>query len=157
MPIIFKKGLLCALAIIVVDQISKQLILEVFLSSNAPFNINITGFLDLVLVWNKGVSFGMFASDYPYQSWLLAGLTTLIVGGLTAWLWRAGHLLLGVALGFIIGGAIGNIIDRIRFGAVVDFVYFHIGNFSWPAFNVADITISFGVIFLILDSLRKKV
>lgn len=157
MPIIFKKGLLCALAIIVVDQISKQLILEVFLSSDAPFNINITGFLDLVLVWNKGVSFGMFASDNPYQSWLLAGLTTLIVGGLTAWLWRAGHLLLGVALGFIIGGAIGNIIDRIRFGAVVDFVYFHIGNFSWPAFNVADITISFGVIFLILDSLRKKV
>ncbi len=157
MPIIFKKGLLCALAIIVVDQISKQLILEVFLSSNAPFNINITGFLDLVLVWNKGVSFGMFASDNPYQSWLLAGLTTLIVGGLTAWLWRASHLLLGVALGFIIGGAIGNIIDRIRFGAVVDFVYFHIGNFSWPAFNVADITISFGVMFLILDSLRKKV
>ena len=157
MPIIFKKGLLCALAIIVVDQISKQLILEVFLSSNAPFNINITGFLDLVLVWNKGVSFGMFASDNPYQSWLLAGLTTLIVNGLTAWLWRASHLLLGVALGFIIRGAIGNIIDRIRFGAVVDFVYFHIGNFSWPAFNVADITISFGVIFLILDSLRKKV
>ena len=157
MPIIFKKGLLCALAIIVVDQISKQLILEVFLSSNAPFNINITGFLDLVLVWNKGVSFGMFASDNPYQSWFLAGLTTLIVNGLTAWLWRASHLLLGVALGFIIGGAIGNIIDRIRFGAVVDFVYFHIGNFSWPAFNVADITISFGVIFLILDSLRKKV
>lgn len=152
----FKRGLAWVVAVMLVDQVSKYWILETFWSPTAPFSIPITHFLDLVLVWNKGVSFGILASQNVFQQILIIGFTLLIVAGLLLWLWRNQRPYLSVILALIIGGALGNLIDRLRFGAVVDFLYIHVGSFSWPAFNVADTAISFGVILLMLDSFRKK-
>ena len=84
-----------------------------------------TPFLNLVVVWNRGVSFGMLDSAGALMPWLLSGLALAVVAALVFWLRRVKHPLAGVALGLIIGGALGNVIDRIRFGAVVDFLDFH--------------------------------
>ena len=152
----FKRSLCWIVAIILIDQVSKYWILETFWSPTAPFSIPVTSFFDLVLVWNKGVSFGILASDNVYQQALIIGLTLLITCGLMIWLWRNQRPYLSVVLALIIGGALGNLIDRLRFQAVVDFLYVHVGSFSWPAFNVADTAITIGVVLLMLDSFRKK-
>jgi signal peptidase II len=152
----FKRGLYWIIGIILIDQISKYWILETFWSSNAPFSIPVTGFFELVLGWNKGVSFGLLASDNIYRQSIIISFTLLIVIGLMIWLRHNKRTSLSVILAFIIGGALGNLIDRLRFQAVIDFAHIHIGNFSWPVFNVADIAISVGVVLLMLDIFRKK-
>jgi signal peptidase II len=144
-------GLGIAAAIIVADQISKWWILDVVMSP--PRVIEITGFFNLVLTWNRGISFGILNADLPGTRWLLSGLAMCIVGGLVWWLARTSRPLAVAAIGLIAGGAIGNVIDRLRFGAVVDFLDFHVAGWHWPAFNVADSAITTGVVLLILDSL----
>ena len=146
------KSLAFFLAIIAVslDQISKWLILEKILSPERPF-IETTSFFNIALVWNYGVSFGMFAGHR--QPLLLTCLSILIVGILIVWLTRNTSKLVALALGCVIGGAIGNIIDRLRFGAVTDFLDFHLGNYHWPAFNIADSCIFIGVVLLCISSM----
>lgn len=85
--------------------------------------------------------------------WLLVSASLVIVGILLTWMWRSGRLLVASALGLIAGGAIGNIVDRVRFGAVTDFLDFHAGGYHWPAFNLADAAIVCGVALLLLDGL----
>ncbi len=116
----------------------------------------VTGFFNLVMVWNRGVSFGMFGGLGEIGPWILSALATAIAIGLSVWLWRADTRLIGTALGLIIGGAIGNVIDRIRFGAVVDFLDVHAFGYHWPAFNIADSAITIGVGLLLIDSLFGK-
>ena len=130
------RGLAVAALVVVLDQLSKWWILERIMLP--PRVIEITSFFNLVLTWNRGVSFGMFNTDSPLNVWVLPLVAVAIVVMLVAWLARADRQLLAIALGSIIGGAIGNLIDRVRFGAVADFLDAHAFGYHWPAFNVAD-------------------
>jgi signal peptidase II len=138
-----------AAAIIVADQLTKWAMLANFAHGERR---EVTGFLNLVLVYNKGAAFSMFADAAGWQTPLLAGfavVASVIVGYLIArnpakWL-----LCLGLAL--ILGGALGNLIDRLRYGQVVDFLDFHAWGWHWPAFNVADSAICVGAAILILE------
>ena len=144
-------GLLVAAVVLVLDQATKALALSV-LSGRPP--VEVTGFFNLVLVWNRGVSFGMLQGLGEAGPWLLAafGLAVCIV--LLVWLGREGRSVTRIALGLVLGGAIGNIVDRARFGAVVDFLDFHALGYHWPAFNISDSAIVVGAVLLLLDGLR---
>ena len=144
-------GFLLATATLALDQLSKWLILNVIMKP--PFFIELTPVLNLVLGYNRGVSFGMLRSDSEIARWLLSALAILIVCALTIWLLRVDKTRLSIALGLIIGGAIGNVTDRIMIGAVVDFIDFHVGGFHWPAFNIADMGITCGAALLIWDAI----
>jgi signal peptidase II len=149
-------GLGVALAAIVLDQVTKAVLIGYLSGQAGP--VVLGPFLDLVMVWNRGVSFGLFnsAAAGDIQRWLLIVLSLGIVALLGAWLWSERDRLLAAALGLIIGGALGNVIDRLRFGAVADFFYFHVGAYYWPAFNVADSAIVLGVGALLYDSLFRR-
>lgn len=126
-----------------------------------PFGrIEIFPFFNLVMVWNKGISFGLFNDHGDYGPLLLTLMAGAIAVGFFIWLLRCKSALTAMALVGIIGGAIGNMVDRIRFGAVADFLDVHAFGWHWPAFNIADSTISIGIALLLLDSLffehRKK-
>ncbi|MCW9035046.1 MAG: signal peptidase II [Rhodospirillales bacterium] len=150
----FSLGIIIALTITLSDLISKWWIVENVMQP--PHVIPVTSFFNIVMAWNKGVSFGMFSSDSPYNQWILAGLAFSIAIGLLVWLWRNEDKIIAVSLGLVIGGAFGNAIDRLHYGAVADFLDFYIGRYHWPAFNVADIAISCGAALLIFDSLFRK-
>ena len=134
------------------DRLSKYWILEGLDLDNIG-QVDVTSFFSLTMVWNRGMSMGLFASDAELGRWLLIGLTGLVTLGLLYWLRRetARHMVL--ALGLVIGGALGNIWDRVAFGAVADFLHFHIGALSFYVFNVADAAITVGVIILLADAL----
>lgn len=145
-------GLLIAFVSLLLDQFSKYLLLAHF--PQAQSEITVTPFFSIVRVWNYGISFGMFAGHR--QPVILAGISAVIVLVLLVWLRRNRSRLVCVALGLIIGGASGNIMDRIRFGAVADFLDFHIGNYHWPAFNIADSSIFIGVVLLCVHSMLME-
>ncbi|MBY0501859.1 MAG: signal peptidase II [Alphaproteobacteria bacterium] len=142
--------------VIIMDQVSKAWILDVM---NPPSTIPVLPFLDIVLTWNKGIGFGLFQAHTLLGKIILIGLALGISAALGIWLWRTTDKLLLISLSIIIGGAIGNIIDRLRFGAVVDFIYVHVYilGYHFPAFNVADSAITVGVCLLLIESyVRKK-
>ena len=149
-----RAGTLIALLTILFDQLSKWWILNVTMVP--PRIIPVTSFFDLVLVHNRGASFGIFSDAPGWASVALIVFAILISIALAIWMWRVNETLLAVALALVIGGAVGNVIDRIRFGAVVDFLDFHVAGWHWPAFNIADSAITIGVILLILDSLKSR-
>lgn len=115
--------------------------------------IPLTSVLNLVMVWNTGISFGMMNELGSGIAWVLVGLTLAIVAVLAAWLMKSKDNLQAGALGLVIGGALGNALDRVRFGAVADFFDFYVGDFHWPAFNLADSAIVIGVGLLLLHSM----
>ena len=146
--------LLIALICVAVDQASKLWLVYGFdLAGNGP--VQVLPVLDIVLVWNRGISYGLFQQNSDLGRWLLAVLTIVITIGLWIWSARCQSKLVAVALALVIGGAVGNGIDRLAFGAVVDFVHFHIGTFSWYVFNLADVWIVAGVAGLLYDSFRN--
>jgi signal peptidase II len=154
-----KLGLATAVVVAILDQLSKALILAHF--TGRAFGIDtLTPFFNLVLTLNRGMSFGMFntapGSGGGLNVVLFSLAAVIIVVGLIYWLSRVGSLLLAVAIGLIVGGAVGNVVDRIRYGAVVDFLDFHIGNYHWPAFNLADSAICLGVVVMLFDSLLLR-
>ncbi|TYC67711.1 signal peptidase II [Stappia sp. BW2] len=145
--------LLIVLMGVAIDQISKLWLLYGFdLRHNGP--VDLLPFLEFVLVWNRGISYGLFQQNTELGRWLLAGLTVAVTIGLWIWSARCQSRLLALALALVISGAIGNGIDRLAFGAVVDFVHFHVGTFSWYVFNMADVWIVAGVVALLYDSFR---
>jgi signal peptidase II len=144
-------GLRVALAIVIVDQLSKWWIVSHVMVP--PKIIAVFTSFNLVMGWNRGVSFGMFDSTSPMHQWLLIGLAIVVVVVLLVWLKRAESRLIALSLGLIIGGALGNVIDRIHYGAVADFLDFYIADYHWPAFNAADAGITVGAVILVLDSL----
>jgi len=115
--------------------------------------IEITGFFRIVMVWNSGVSFGMLNTGEETTRWLLTVLAVGISIGLVFWLRQMNKRLQVIAIGLVIGGALGNAIDRVRYGAVADFFDLHVAGYSWPAFNVADAGITVGVLLLLLDAI----
>ena len=150
------RGLAAAVAVAVLDQLSKAAVLGFFSGQAFGARERITSFFNLVLTYNRGMSFGLFNNDAGVNALLFSLLAALIVAVLVFWLSRVESPLLAVAIGLVIGGAIGNVIDRIRFGAVVDFLDFYIGSWHWPAFNVADSAICIGVAAMLLDGLLLR-
>lgn len=147
---VFGRGLCIALIVVALDQATKWWILERVMV--VPRVIEITSFINLVLTWNRGVSFGLFNNDSPVNAWALPLVALIIVLLLLVWLARSDRGLLAIGLGLIIGGAIGNLVDRLRFGAVADFLDVHAWGYHWPAFNVADAAITVGVFVMVAES-----
>lgn len=152
-------GAVVAAATAVIDQAVKLWLLFGFdLGARAP--VHLGPFIDLVLAWNTGISFSLFPQVGPLGQWALLAVKAVAVVLLWVWLSHATSRLTALALGLIIGGAIGNAIDRAAHGAVVDFVLFHIDtptwSFHWYVFNLADVGIVAGVIGLLYDSLLTR-
>jgi signal peptidase II len=150
-------GALAAIVVLVLDQASKYWLLNV-LDIAQRRKVSVTPFFDLVLYWNIGISFGWLQNESPFAQLALMLVKAVAVIALAIWMARSQTMLATIALGLIIGGAIGNAIDRILYGAVVDFALFHIEiageTYSWYVFNLADTAIVAGVAALLYDSFR---
>ena len=146
-------GLLLAAITVVLDQFTKALVLA-FLE---PYQaVEWAPFLSCVLVFNTGISFGLFAGETALLRWVLIGLALAVSVLLTSWLYKEKRPRVASALGLILGGAIGNVVDRIFRHAGVDFLDLHIGGWHWPAFNLADSAITVGVVLYVFTSLRDQ-
>ncbi len=150
-----RAGILSAIVTVILDQASKLWLLNVFDLAHQGF-VRVTPFFDLVLAWNIGISFGWLQNDSQAAQIALMAVKAIAVVALAIWMARSHTRLATVALGLIIGGAIGNGIDRLAYGAVVDFALFHIEiggkTFNWYVFNLADVAIVAGVAALLYDS-----
>ena len=151
-------GLAVAAVACALDQASKLYLL--FVHDLAANPIRLGPFFDFVLTRNTGISYGLFQTQGPLGQWLLLGLKAAAIVLLWVWLARAKDRLTALALGLIIGGAVGNAIDRLAYGWVADFVFFHVSGanwrFNWYVFNLADVAIVAGVIGLLYESLRGE-
>ncbi|WP_374656540.1 signal peptidase II [Dongia sp.] len=152
---LFRYATLLAGLVIVADQFSKWLVMVEIMNPPRVIPILPVGQagLNLVMAWNTGVSFSMLRGTGP---WLLSGLAVAVSVGLLVWLSRLTSRLPAYAVGLIVGGALGNVIDRLRFGAVFDFIDFYVGSWHWPAFNLADSAITVGVVLLLFDALFQS-
>src|SRR6476659_3730587 len=150
-----RPGIITAIAVLALDQASKLWLLFVFDLAHRGA-VKVTPFFDLVLAWNVGISFGWFQSSNQLAQIVLMIIKAVAVIVLAIWMARSRTLLATVALGLIIGGAIGNAIDRFAYGAVVDFALFHVQigekTLNWYVFNLADVAIVAGVAALLYDS-----
>jgi signal peptidase II len=147
-------GLAIAAIVILADQLTKHWLVETMRQSGGR-PIELTDFFAIVEVMNRGVSFGMFNSgDATLNGIVFSLVAAAIVAALLVWLRRVNEWLL--ALGLVIGGAIGNVADRVRLGAVVDFLDFHLGAWHFPAFNAADSAICVGVALMLIDGLLVR-
>lgn len=144
-------ALVAAALVAVLDQASKWWIVAKLMQP--PRIVPLTPFLDIVLVHNRGITFGLFNSDGALQPLLFTALAAVIAAGLLMWLKGVTRCWMAAAIGAILGGAVGNVLDRLRLGAVVDFIDAHIGDWHWPAFNVADSAISVAVVLIAVDAL----
>ncbi|WP_315835191.1 signal peptidase II [Bradyrhizobium prioriisuperbiae] len=153
-------GVVAALATIVIDQAAKSWLLYSF---DLPRRgaVAVTPFFDLVLAWNTGISYGWFQNEGPLGQAILVGVKIVAVVALAIWMARSQAWIATIGLGLIIGGAIGNAIDRLIYGAVVDFALFHVQiggeTRNWYVFNLADVAIVAGVVGLLYDSFFGKV
>ena len=145
-------GGVSAFLMLLIDQAHKFWMLDVYdIASRQP--VQVLPFFDLVMAWNKGVSYSLFEANTELGRYGLLAVTGAATMFLAVWLGRSTTKLSGLGLGLIIGGAIGNGIDRALYGAVADFFHFHVGSFSWYVFNLADIGIVAGVGLLLYESL----
>lgn len=157
-----RTGLVLALIIIAIDQATKAWVLYGLKLRERPFgHLELSPIMDFTFVWNRGVSFGLFQADGMLGKVLLSLFALAVVIMMLVWLFRADNKVLALALGLIIGGAMGNLIDRVRFGKVVDFINFSDIHFIW-VFNVADMAINVGVFLMLLEAIfleprRKRV
>ncbi len=153
---IFRLGLIVVFAVIVADQASKAIIMSIL--EQHPFGIPVLPVFSLVTAWNPGVSFSMLRFLPPQA---LSAFAILVSAGLIYWLSRVENRLIALGIGFVAGGALGNVIDRFRFDAVFDFLDFYLPvggkEWHWPAFNLADSSIFVGVILLLFDGLFHRV
>ena len=148
-------GIAVALLVLAADQASKHWILQ-GLDLPARGSIAIMPMLNFTMVWNHGVTFGLLTSHGPAGPYLLGGVALAVVAALVVWLRRAETPLVALPIGAIAGGAIGNVIDRLHYGAVVDFIHAHAYGHSWYVFNVADAAIVCGVATLMIETLLPR-
>jgi signal peptidase II len=147
-------GIYFGVLVALIDQASKWWLLEKIM--RAPHVEAVTPFLNLVLVHNKGVTFGLLNTiNRAFMPYALAAVAAAILFLLGRWLWRTSSMPVAAGLGLVMGGAVGNLIDRMRYGAVVDFLDFYYRDYHWYAFNIADAAIVTGVGLLLLDSLVR--
>ena len=144
-------GFIVAAVTLVLDQANKLWLLDVYdIANRQP--VRLAPFFDVVMARNPGISYSLLSAHSPGARWALFAFTavaTLLIGG---WLWRTTTRFAALGLGLILGGALGNAIDRFSYGWVADFYYFHIGAFHWYVFNLADVGIVCGVAMLLCDS-----
>ena len=150
---------MCGLSAVVVllDQVSKFLVFRVLMELETE--IVVLPVFSLVKRYNTGISFSILATDHAVGPWIFALLATIIAFGLLIWLSQTAERLPAIGLALVVGGALGNVIDRVREGAVMDFLLFHYQDLAWPAFNLADSAITIGVALLIYDGVfggRKR-
>jgi signal peptidase II len=148
-------GAFAAVVVLIADQVSKWWVVDV-LHLPQVGQIVLLPVLNFTMVWNRGVTFGLLTSFGRSSYLLLAAVALAVVIALVVWLRRAESLLVAISLGAIVGGALANVIDRLRFGAVIDFIHAHIGDWSWYVFNLADAAIVCGVAALVIDSLLPR-
>lgn len=146
-------GLIAAVMVLAVDLSTKAYFYALLF--NPPTRIVVTDFFNLTPVWNYGVSFGLLRAEADWQWLKLLAITSIITGIVAYWLLQAVERFTAAGCGLVLGGAVGNIHDRFRFGAVRDFFDFHYAGYHWPAFNIADAAIVCGVIILLYSSLRQ--
>lgn len=148
-------GLWAVAIAFILDQASKLWLLDVFEIGRRELPIRLLPGLDLTMAWNKGVSYSWFTAQ-SRTGWLaLIAVTLAATGFLAVWMWRSSQRLTAISLGLIVGGALGNLVDRIAYGAVADFFHFHVGSFSWYVFNLADVAIVAGVVGLLYESIFR--
>jgi signal peptidase II len=148
-PKLFYAMSVLAALVVLLDQGTKFLMFE-WLLVGTP-EIPVAPFFSLVERYNTGISFSIFATDHGAGPWVFAALAAAIALGLLVWLSQTAERLPAIGLALVIGGAIGNVIDRVRIGAVLDFLLFYWRDWAWPAFNLADSAITIGVVLLIYD------
>ncbi len=148
-------GAAVALVVLLADQATKFCMLYV-IQLPVLGQVRLLPVLNLTMVWNRGVTFGLLNGVGGASNLILAAIALVVVAVLAWWLYRAETKLVATALGAIAGGAVGNVIDRLRFGAVVDFIHAHVGDWSWYVFNVADAAIVCGVAALVIDGLLPR-
>jgi signal peptidase II len=147
--LLFYKMCGLAAAAVLLDQITKLLVFRVLMENEAERVI--LPVFSLVKRYNTGISFSILATDHAVGPWIFAALATIIAFGLLIWLSQTAERLPAIGLALVVGGAVGNVIDRVREGAVMDFLLFHWRDLAWPAFNLADTFITIGVALLIFD------
>ena len=138
-----------------IDRISKNEILSIFEENNLE-KIFINPFLDLFLVFNTGISYGLLGGESSFQKWLLIIVSVSIVAFLLLWVKDSTSRLVNISISFITGGALGNILDRILYGGVIDFISLHAYGYYWYIFNIADVFIVFGVILFLIKILMER-
>ena len=144
-------------SILLIDFLSKNKIISIF-KDGIVEKIYVNEYLDFILVFNTGISYGLFSGGGDFQKWILISLSILIIIFLLSFIRNESSILSNLSISFIIGGALGNVLDRFTYGAVVDFISLHAKGFSWYIFNIADMFIVLGVILFILSQfiLSKK-
>ena len=150
-------GVWVALVSLVLDQASKNLLLYGFdfRALGPAARIPVLPFFDMVMVWNRGVSYGLLQAGSALGTYLLTGFSLVATVALSYWLSKSGRPVLAVGLGLVIGGALGNVIDRLIYGAVADFFHFYALGHDWYVFNIADAAITVGVAMLLLDAFLR--
>ena len=150
----FKRGLAVAGLVIILDQASKYAITQTFAYGETQ---TVTGFFDLVCAHNTGAAFSLFNTQPGWQREFFIAVSSIASVVILTLLRRGyGNTLTRFALSLILGGALGNLLDRLTHGYVIDFLSFHIGAYAWPAFNIADSAISIGAVLLLWDNLTQK-
>lgn len=146
-------GVIVVVLVFLADQALKLwLLFGLRLAETGPYAV--TPFMDIVLAWNRGISYGLFQQGTDIGRWALVIISFVAAIWLGRWMWREQRSLTVVSLALIVGGALGNGLDRAVYGAVVDFVHLHYGSFSWYIFNIADAAIVVGVVGLLYESFR---
>jgi signal peptidase II len=143
-------GLAIAALALLADQLNKYWMMEIYGIAERG-RVAVTSFFDLVMIWNPGISYGLLPQDSDTGRIVLIAISTAAVGALFLWMSNAASRLVAVSLGLILGGALGNLSDRLAHGAVADFFSFHYAGYYWYVFNLADVAITVGVIGLVLD------
>jgi len=147
-----RAGFALAALVLLIDQAYKWWMLNVYDIASRGL-VTITPFFDITLVWNKGISYGLFQQDSDTGRYILIGIILCITAVLVVWLLRVQGYFVALAMGLILGGALGNVIDRMVYGAVADFFSFHFAGYYWYVFNLADVWVVAGAALLIYDSL----
>ena len=144
-------------SVFLIDLLSKNKIISIF-KDGVIEKIYVNDYLDFILVFNTGISYGLFSGGGDFQKWILISLSILIIIFLLSFIRNESSILSNLSISFIIGGALGNVLDRFTYGAVVDFISLHAKGFSWYIFNIADMFIVLGVILFIISQfiLSKK-
>jgi signal peptidase II len=150
---LIKLGLPVAAGVVLLDQLTKYVARDALWEPERM--VEVTSFLNLVPVENRGISFGLLESESGFGPWLIGGLALVVAIALLVWMARTRRVLPALALGLVVGGALGNVIDRARLGWVIDFVDIHAAGYHWPAFNLADAGITIGVGLLLIDALFR--
>jgi len=147
-------GLFVALVAFVLDQLSKFYVFKFVMENYSPYKV--CDYFNIVSAFNKGVSFSMFDNGGDWGRVVLIAFALIVVSFLIQWMRTEGSNLVRLALGLIVGGALGNVADRVKLGAVYDFLDFHYGSYHWPAFNLADTFICIGAFIILLHALLNR-